>query len=226
MKKTMKMLQMSDSSFPIGTFSFSNGLEAACRHGIVHNRATLKEYVQTALRQTAFTDGLAAILVWKAMSREDYLAIRAIDKRLYISKNNHESRLMSRRMGKKMLELGVLLFPSPILHQFKQDVDEDKTPCCHAVIQGMATSVAGLTLRQLFCMHQYGVMNMILGAALRCSRVSHIDTQQIMSELSDGLDEMFVQVMEMTLEDMYSFAPQMDVIASLHEKGDMRMFMN
>jgi urease accessory protein len=47
-----------------------------------------------------------------------------------------------------------------------------------------------------------------------------------MSELSDGLDEMFVQVMEMTLEDMYSFAPQMDVIASLHEKGDMRMFMN
>ena len=33
-------------------------------------------------------------------------------------------------------------------------------------------------------------------------------------------------VRELNFEDMQAFAPEMDVIASLHEKGKMRMFMN
>ena len=30
----------------------------------------------------------------------------------------------------------------------------------------------------------------------------------------------------MSLEDMNAFYPQLDILASLHEKGNMRMFMN
>lgn len=30
----------------------------------------------------------------------------------------------------------------------------------------------------------------------------------------------------MELEDMHAFAPQIDILASLHEKGTKRMFMN
>jgi len=33
-------------------------------------------------------------------------------------------------------------------------------------------------------------------------------------------------VRELNFEDMQAFAPEMDDIASLHEKGKMRMFMN
>ena len=30
----------------------------------------------------------------------------------------------------------------------------------------------------------------------------------------------------MTLDEMHAFAPQIDILASLHEKGVKRMFMN
>ena len=30
----------------------------------------------------------------------------------------------------------------------------------------------------------------------------------------------------MNIDDMRAFFPQLDIIASLHEKGNMRMFMN
>ncbi len=36
----------------------------------------------------------------------------------------------------------------------------------------------------------------------------------------------FKRASEMTFDDMNSFVPEMDIFASLHERGMMRMFMN
>lgn len=69
-------------------------------------------------------------------------------------------------------------------------------------------------------------INMILNAALRCVKVSHYETQAILYRLCTEAAENYKIVRELNFEDMQAFAPEMDVIASLHEKGKMRMFMN
>ena len=33
----MRLLEFTDSAFPVGTFSFSNGLETAAEEGLVHD---------------------------------------------------------------------------------------------------------------------------------------------------------------------------------------------
>lgn len=67
---------------------------------------------------------------------------------------------------------------------------------------------------------------MVLSAALRCVKVSHYDTQRILFHLSEQSPELYEEVCTMTLADMNAFVPQIDILASLHEKGNMRMFMN
>ena len=67
---------------------------------------------------------------------------------------------------------------------------------------------------------------MVLSAALRCVRVSHYDTQRILFELSNGIDGLYETIKGLDLEDMYTFVPELDILASLHEKGTQRMFMN
>ena len=57
----MRLLEFTDSAFPVGTFSFSNGLETAAEEGLVHDAATLEQYTQDIVRQAAFTDGVAAL---------------------------------------------------------------------------------------------------------------------------------------------------------------------
>lgn len=42
----MRLLEFTDSAFPVGTFSFSNGLETAAEEGLVHDAATLEQYTQ------------------------------------------------------------------------------------------------------------------------------------------------------------------------------------
>lgn len=227
MKNLFRMIQFSDSAFPVGTFSFSNGLETASHLGIVRNAADLKSYTQSVARQAAFSDGVAALKAYRAAIAGDYEAICEADHKLMLFKLNDEARLMQSRMGKKMAELGVELYGKDSLFgRWLEDIIAGKTPGTYPVAQAIAFAQEGLGEKELFLAHQYGVINMILSAALRCLRVSHYDTQKILFELGEDVEEAFEQARNMDYENMNSFVPEMDIFASLHEKGKMRMFMN
>lgn len=223
----MYLLQMTDSTFPVGSFSFSNGLETAAHEGIVYDAETLEQYTRSVALQGAFSDGVAALLAYRAAKAEDVASIREIDRQLMLFKMNDEARMMLQRMGKKMAELAVRLFPdSQIIANWLQEIKDNATPGTFPVAQGIVFAHAQLSEEDLFASHQYGVINMILGASLRCVRVSHYDTQLILQKLSADVPKLYEQAKDMTFEDMNSFVPEMDIFASMHEKGNMRMFMN
>lgn len=222
----MRFLQLSDSAFPVGTFSFSNGLEAAVQYGVVYDAASLQAYVEAVSLQAAYTDGVAALHAFRAAKKGDYAALREADCRLIARKMNEESRQMLQRMGRKLAELGEFLFPSPLLEQWLEEIRQEQSPGCYPIAQGVAFAWSDLSEEELFASHQYGVVNMMLSAALRIVKVSHYDTQAILASLARQTDELFASVRVLSLEQMAAFAPQADVLASLHEKGNMRMFMS
>lgn len=222
----MHLLQFTDSTFPVGTFSFSNGLETAAYEGIVTDARTLREFVESQARQAAFSDGIAAIHAHRAYLKGDYKAVEEADKVLYRFKMNAEARLMLQRMGKKLAELASHLFNSDIITRWLEGIKAENVPGTFPVGQGLAYAAAGVSEKDLFCAHQYGVINMVLSAALRIVRVSHYDTQKILFDLASKAEEYYEQASVMGLNDMNAFFPQLDIIASLHEKGNMRMFMN
>ena len=130
-------------------------------------------------------------------------------------------------MGKKLAELSVRLFEKDgMAVRWLADINAGTTPGTYPVAQGVAFAAAGLSEDYLFSSHQYGVINMVLGAALRCVRVSHYDTQEILFRLADEIPSLYNQAKDMTFADMNCFVPEMDILASLHEKGNMRMFMS
>ena len=225
--KTAHLLQMTDSTFPVGTFSFSNGLETASHMGIVHDADTLEQYTRSVARQGAFSDGVAALLAYRATNAGNLEEVERIDRELMLFKMNDEARMMLQRMGKKLAELGVKLFPDcKVMAGWLSDIKSGMTPGTYPIAQGISFAAAGLSEEDLFASHQYGVINMVLSAALRCVRVSHYDTQLILQRLCAESDALFEEARDMTFEDMNSFVPEMDIFASLHEKGNMRMFMN
>lgn len=221
------LIQFSDATFPVGTFSFSNGLETASYEKTVHDAASLEQYARAAARQAAFSDGVAALIAHRAAASGDYEALTRIDRQLMLFKMNDEARLMLRRMGKKLAELGVRLFPeAAMLSRWLEAINKEETPGSYPVAQGIVFQLAVLTEKDLYASSQYGVINMILGAALRCVRVSHYDTQEILFRLASEIPDLYAEAREMTFDDMNCFVPEMDILASLHEKGQMRMFMS
>ena len=226
MIKVMRLLQFTDSQFPVGTFSFSNGLETASFEKIVKDAATLEEFVRSQSHQAAFSDGVACLHAYRAFKEGDLEKCKEIDKYLFAFKMNDEARQMGTRMGKKLVELGVKLYNNDFIKNWLQEITMGETPGMYPVAQGVMFALAGVSEEDLFCSHQYGVINMVLGAALRCVKVSHYDTQLILEKLSDTIPSLYEQAKDMELKDMNAFYPMLDILASLHEKGNMRMFMN
>lgn len=223
----MRLLEMSDSQFPVGNFSFSNGLETASYEKVVHDMDTLRQYVEAASVQSAFSDGIASLHAYRAAAHGDYDAVREADEEVILCKMNDEARQMITRMGKKMAELTIHIMPDcAMMARFLDDIKTGAIAGTYPVAQAIAMNHAGISEEEMFTSQQFGVVNMILGAALRCVRVSHYDTQKIAYGMAPVIASDYEKIKDMTFEDMRAFVPGMDIMASLHEKGAMRMFMN
>lgn len=226
MTRLMHLLEFSDSAFPVGTFSFSNGLESAALEGIVHDAKSLEQYTRTALQQTVNCDAIAALTAFRAVERQDYNTVQEADRQVILCKMNAEARLMLTRMGKKMAEICSRLGGYPLMNRWLKDIRQQQVPGTYPIAQAIYFQENGATENELFVAMEYGAINMILNAALRCVKVSHYETQAILYRLCRETVSNYERVKGLGFEDMMAFAPEMDILASLHEKGKMRMFMN
>ena len=226
MTTLMRLMALTDSAFPVGTFSFSNGLETAADTGLVHDAATLEAFVRDVAVQAATTDGVAALHAWRGRRDERFDEIVAADHQAILCKLNAEARLMSCRMGKKLAELHTHIAADATVARWLDEIGAGRTPGTYPAAQGIVFAACGIGERELFCSHQYGVVNTVLNAALRCVRVSHYDTQRILFRLSGETQALYDEAAGMDYDDMHAFAPQTDILASLHENGTKRLFMN
>jgi urease accessory protein len=133
---------------------------------------------------------------------------------------------MTVRMGKKFAEMGAEVIGTPVLKAWREKIDAGATPGCYPVALALNFAAQGLPARDAFVVHQYGVASMILSAALRLMKISHVDTQRILYRLDAGADAAYEAAASARLEDMAGFAPLAEILAAVHVKAHVRLFMN
>jgi urease accessory protein len=221
-----RMLQFGDSMFPIGGFSFSCGLESAIQKGIVVDTATLAAYARTAVEQAARGDGIALVAAHNAATAADIDALVQIDNIVFARKLSEEARTMTVRMGKKFTEIGLQVIDAPFLRRWYDYIEAGTTPGCYPTSLAINFAVQNLSAREAFVVHQYGVAAMILSASLRLMRISHMDTQGILYDLNAGVDADYQTVAKARLSDMAGYAPLAEILAAVHAKAHVRLFMS
>lgn len=221
-----RLLQFSDSTLPIGSFAFSNGLESALQTGVVSDPESLLNYVDLVVRQTARMDGVALLHAHRAALAGDYGAILVADSELFCRRVGEEQQLMLTRVGKKFAELVLKIMPSPTLERWLGDIKADATPGCLPIGQAIAFAHMGVDESEAFVMHQYAIASMILSAALRLMRIDHLDTQRILFTAQGRVEGDYAAVRDLSLDEMASFAPVFDVLVAHHTTTHVRLFMN
>jgi len=221
-----RMLQFGDSTFPVGGFAFSGGLESAVQTRVVTDAATLEAFARTAVEQAAMGDGIALVWAHRAAAAGDVDGIVRIDQRVHARKLSSETRTMSVRMGKKFAEMGAEVTGAPPLAAWRERIEAGATPGCYPVALAVNFAAQGLPARDAFVVHQYGVAAMILSAALRLMKVSHVDTQRMLYRLNADADAAYETAARASLADMAGFAPLAEILAAAHVKAHVRLFMN
>jgi urease accessory protein len=221
-----RALQFGDSMFPIGGFAFSGGLESAIQKRAVTDAATLHAYARTAVAQAELGDGIALVFAHRAAAAGDVAELIRIDERVYARKLSGETRTMSVRMGRKFTEMGVRVIGAPLLQTWLERIEGRATPGCYPVALALNSAVQRLPARDAFVVHRYGVAVMILSAALRLMKISHVDTQCMLYELNAGVDAAYEAAAAARLSDMAGFAPLTEILAAVHVRAHVRLFMN
>lgn len=221
-----RFLQFGDSMFPVGGFAFSGGLESAVQKRVVTDAATLHAFTRTAVEQASRGDGIALLWAHRAAADGDRAALLRIDARVHARKLSGEARTMTVRMGRKFTELSATVTGSPALDAWRADVESGATPGCYPAALAVNFAAQGLGEREAFVVHQYGVAAMILSAALRLMRIGHVDTQRMLFDLNAGADAAYEAAAAASLDDMAGFAPLSEILAAVHAKAHVRLFMN
>lgn len=221
-----RMLQFGDSTFPIGSFSFSNGLESAIQKRVVTDTGTLLDFTRTAVEQASRGDGIGLICAHRSALAGDLQEVIRIDRLVHARKLSSETRAMSVRMGRKFAEMGAHVTGAESLVNWRDRIVAGETPGCYPVALAVNFAAQGLPARDAYIVHQYGVAATILGAALRLMRISHMDTQQMLYKLGTDVDAAYDVAAQAGLDDMAGFAPLTDILAAVHVKSHVRLFMN
>ncbi|MBR0648586.1 urease accessory protein UreF [Roseomonas terrae] len=226
MVRLARLLQFSDSTLPVGSFAFSNGLESATQTGVVSDAESLLRYVEVILSQAARADGVALLHAHRAALAGNYDGILDADAELLCRRVGEEQQLMLTRIGRKFAELVLKIEPVPMLERWLTDIKAGATPGCYPVGQAMALAHLGADEVEAFVMHQYGIASMLLSAALRLMRIDHLDTQRILFIAQQRVQDDYAAVRDLSLDEIASFAPVFDVLVAHHTTTHLRLFMN
>lgn len=221
-----RLSQLSDSALPVGGFSFSLGLEAAVEQGLVGSVEELEAYTTRALHNAAECDGVALLEAYRAATLGDHSRLVDADHRVASFKSGEEQRAMTLKMGRRLADLLRSICPTPLTTEYHRWATEGVTPCTYPVAQAVAGVALSTGEEALFAAHLYGVASTIVAASLRLMRLSHFDTQRILYRLAPLCERLYDHYRELSLEQMASFSPTLELAASLHERGRGRLFMN
>jgi urease accessory protein len=224
--QTMRVLQFGDSLLPIGSFSFSNALESAVQEGVVRDAATLGEFVTTSARRAATSDGIALLEAHRAAREPDIERITRADCAVFERKLGEEARTMTVRMGRKLAEVATAAVHAPLLHLWLDRARDGVTPGTHPVGLGVLFAELGSPEEDAFAVHQYGVAMTMLSAALRLMRIDHRQVQAILAAVNATARDDYAAICRASLSDMASFTPMADILAAIHVRSHIRLFMN
>ena len=224
--EVLRALQFGDSMFPVGGFSFSNGVESALAEEVVHDADTLTAWVRATVRNAAAGDGIALLHAHRGAARGDLDHVETCDRAVYVRKLNEETRAMTQRTGRKLAEAAARIVPGPVTGGWLERVTAQRTPGTHPAALGVLGAALGLPETDVFAMQQYGLAATMISAAVRLLPLHHLAAQQVLYEVNGQCGADYATVARRELADMSGFAPQLDVLASVHVRAHVRMFMN
>ena len=115
---------------------------------------------------------------------------------------------------------------APLLGLWLKRILDGTTPGTYPVGLGVLFAELGWPEEDAFAVHQYGVAMTTLSAALRLMKIDHRQTQAILYAPTKRCPTITPPSARGSLADMASFTPMADILAAIHVRSHVRLFMN
>ncbi|WP_052755420.1 urease accessory protein UreF [Candidatus Nitrosotenuis cloacae] len=223
---SLSMMQLSDSFFPAGLYTMSNGLETLYHQKMVINADGVKELIQTYyLQQVGPADCVALANAYDFAIHGDLGGVMLVDDIICKIKLVKEQREASMRSGRQLIKCVLALGNNPLITQYHNEIIKSHTPGTYPVSFSVAAQAFGISKQNACLMLFYGFGVSIVGAALRLGIIQHIESQQILDSLKPIISEQVNKYISKPYDQIWQFSPQADIFQMHHEKMEAKMFI-
>ena len=222
----LSVMQMSDSFFPTGLYTMSNGLETLFDEKQIQTVDQIEEFIRTVIsQQIGPSDCVALSNSYDFATSKDIGKIIECDKTLYSMKLVKESRDAICRSGSQMIKCVKSFVIDDMIDSFYMKISESQTPSTHPVVIAVCSNILGIKKENAMMMMLYGFTVSTIGAALRLGLIDHLQSQKIIHTLKPLVKKTVEENITKKLNEMWQFTPESDVIQILHEQKFSKMFI-
>ncbi len=224
-ERLISLLQFSDGLFPAGAYAHSFGLETCVQAGSVHDSPTAEAFLRAHLEGgVAPLDAAAAVSALRAAQARDWDACLALDATLDAMKTASEVREASRQMGRQTLRIATRLSGDLMLVEFSAAVERGETFGHHPLVFGLAGGALEWTATDVATAYLYSSCSALVGAAMRLMPLGQLAGQQILWNVRPLVAQLAGEIQNRAPDDLWSFAPLIEIAAMQHATLSARLF--
>ena len=216
----LTILQHADSSFPSGSFAFSNGIEGLSAMNAPLDRRGLQDVVTLFLRHRwATSDRVALALTHRANEAFDKVA--GIDHAVEAATLAEPLRTGSKRNGNALLAAHVRL-ATPGARELRMLIEDGEAHGHMPVVQGFVWRARGLSEAAAVAVSGYSTAAGLIAAAVRLGRIGAVEAQSVLAAALATVAELSTSIAPAA--GIESFMPWVDAAASRHARAHLRLF--
>ena len=217
----VRLLQVSDSLFPVGAYAYSDGLEAAVQAGRVTTAADLDGWLGHFVRHVfVASEGRALLRTWRALAADDWDTIVRLDGELTALRPAAAARASSSAIGRRYLKTCLATFEDAAIAAAESRLPDANAPVAYAVIARRLR----VAPRDAMLAFGYTRLAGFVSAALRLMALGQQQGQIALRRATDLLPAAVDEIEGHADEPLRSFSPGFDVCQMNHRHLYSRLF--
>lgn len=209
-------------SFPVGSFSYSSGIEWAVEVGDIKDRATLQDWLSAMLLEGAgFCDGLFLCHAWRAAEAGDGPTLGEIAELAAAFTPSRERHLETTAQGRAFVEIARSAWNCDTLDLLSSHVTG---PITYPVAVGVLAAGHCIPLASTLHAFLHATTSNWISAGVRLIPLGQTDSQHVLAALEGAIAATAEKSLQGSLDDLGSATFRADLASMRHETQYTRLF--
>lgn len=223
----LRIIQICDSNFPVGSFNHSFGMETYLRNNTITDTKSMREWVKVFLNDVfIYNDGLGIKLLYEYLEKNEKDKIYELDRLLTVQSVAKESREGSKLIARRMLKLFLDLYKCEALKEYEEEIKKKKVFGHPAIVFGIMMHNLNFKCEEALCFHMYSTIGTIIQNAVRAIPLGQKDGQLLLKESYEKFNMLCNKIEKLDESYLGGCTPGIELSQINHENLEFRLFMS